>query len=213
MEFIDEKLMHYCLEHTTAESELLYKINRETHLEVLQPRMLSGNLQGRFLSLISKLLQPKSILELGTYTGYSALCLAEGLSQDGKLITIDKNPELEKRVRAYFNSSPFSNQIEMIIGNAMEILPKLVHNFDLIFIDADKENYLNYLKILEPKLKAGNVIIADNVLWSGKVIETLNPKDTDTKALLEFNAYIQHSTLYENLLLPVRDGLMILRVK
>jgi caffeoyl-CoA O-methyltransferase len=211
MEFIDDKIMNYCLAHTSQESELLYKINRETHLEVLQPRMLSGNLQGRFLSFISKLLKPVNILELGTYTGYSALCMAEGLAENGKLITIDKNIELQKRVEGYFAASNYSSQIELKIGNALEILPTLSESFDLVFIDADKENYLNYLMILEQKLKPGAVIIADNVLWSGKVVEPLNPKDTDTKVLLAFNQYVQNSPNFENLLLPIRDGLMLVR--
>jgi caffeoyl-CoA O-methyltransferase len=209
MEFIDNKLMDYCLDHTSQENELLYKINRETHLEVLQPRMLSGNLQGRFLSLISKLKQPKRILELGTYTGYSALCLAEGLVEDGKLITIDKNFELETRVLEYFKESEFASKLELKIGNALDIVDALDETFDLVFIDADKENYLNYLHKITPKLNKGAIIIADNVLWSGKVIEEPTPTDKDTQALLEFNLFIQNSPLFENTLLPVRDGLML----
>lgn len=209
MEFIDNKLMDYCLDHTSQENELLYKINRETHLEVLQPRMLSGNLQGRFLSLISRLKQPKRILELGTYTGYSALCLAEGLAEDGKLITIDKNFELETRVLEYFKESEFASKLELKIGNALDIIDALDETFDLVFIDADKENYLNYLHKITPKLNKGAIIIADNVLWSGKVIEEPTPTDKDTQALLEFNLYIQNSPLFENTLLPVRDGLML----
>ncbi len=211
MEFIDKKIMDYCLEHTSLETDLLHKIHRETYLEVLQPRMLSGNLQGRFLSFISKLKQPSSILELGTFTGYSALCLAEGLAKEGTLITIDKNIELQKRVEGYFNESNFRQQIKFIIGDALVILDDLDLKFDLVFIDADKDNYLNYLKKIEPKLNVGAIVIADNVLWSGKVVEPLNPKDIDTKNLLAFNKYVQESPLFENFLLPLRDGLLVFR--
>lgn len=213
MDFIHDKLMDYCLAHTSEESDLLYKINRETHLEVLHPRMLSGNFQGRFLSLLSKMIRPRRILELGTFTGYSALCLAEGLQKDGELITIDKNIELGKRIQNYFNESDYSQQIKLKIGNALDILDEIDLDFDLVFIDADKSNYLNYIKKLESKLKSGAVILADNVLWSGKVIEPLDPKDKDTKILLDFNAYVQNSPLFENLLLPVRDGLLMFRKK
>jgi caffeoyl-CoA O-methyltransferase len=211
MEFIDDKIMDYCLEHTSQESELLYKINRETNIEVLHPRMLSGNLQGRFLSFVSKLVRPKRILELGTYTGYSALCMAEGLAPEGELITIDKNPELESRARRYFEESSFRAQIKMKVGEALSVLEEIDLDFDLVFIDADKANYLNYLKKIESHLKSGAVLIADNVLWSGKVVETLDPKDKDTKALLAFNVYVQESPLFENMLLPIRDGLMVVR--
>ena len=211
MDFIDKKIVDYCLAHTSVESDLLHKIDRETHLEVLQSRMLSGNLQGRFLSLISKLKQPKTILELGTYTGYSALCLAEGLPKDGKLITVDKNIELRKRAQGYFDESPYASQIEFRIGDGLEVLAALDETFDLVFLDADKDNYMNYIKALEPKLNAGAIVIADNVLWSGKVIEALDPKDTSTKVLLEFNQYIQESPLFENILMPFRDGLMMAR--
>ncbi len=211
MEFVDKKIMDYCLAHTSSESELLHKIHRQTYLEVLQPRMLSGELQGRFLSFVSKLKQPNSILELGTFTGYSALCLAEGMAKNGELITIDKNIELQKRVQGYFSESVYAQQIQFIIGNALEVIDGLDVCFDLVFIDADKDNYLSYLKKLVPKLNSGAVVIADNVLWSGKVVEPLNPKDTDTKNLLEFNKYVQDSPLFENMLLPITDGLLVFR--
>lgn len=213
MEFIDERIIDYCLEHSDDESALLKRITRDTHLEVLHPRMLSGHLQGRFLSFISKLIRPKRILELGTFTGYSALCLAEGLSDDGELITIDRNLELESRVRGYINEFELGHKIDFRVGDGLEEIAKLDESFDLIFIDADKMNYMNYIKALEPKLKSGAVVIADNVLWSGKVVEPIGPKDRDTPVLLEFNKYINESGLYENLLLPIRDGLMIVRKK
>lgn len=213
MEFIDEQINQYSLDHTTAESDLLNKINRETHLEVLQPRMLSGHLQGRFLSMISKLMQPKHILEIGTYTGYSALCLAEGLPQEGRLTTIDVNEELASRVQGYFNESPYGKQIDMRIGNALDIIPTLDGNFDLVFIDADKENYANYLDLVIPRMNKGGVIIGDNVLWSGKVVQDVKANDSSTKAIMNFNQQVHLDERLENVLLPLRDGLMMARVK
>ena len=211
MEFIDDKLARYVEVHSQPESPLLANINRETHLEVLRPRMLSGHLQGRVLSFLSKMIKPKAILEIGTYTGYSALCLAEGLGAGGKLITIDKNSELENRVKNYFKESEFGDNIDFKIGNAIEIIPKLNQEFDLIFIDADKSNYLNYFNLLIEGLPSGAFIIADNVLWSGKVVEPLKEDDVDTKALLDFNEAVQQDTRVENVLFPIRDGLMIIR--
>lgn len=213
MEFIDEQINQYSLDHTTAESDLLIKINRETHLEVLQPRMLSGHLQGRFLSMISKLMQPKHVLEIGTYTGYSALCLAEGLPQEGRLTTIDVNEELASRVQGYFNESPYGKQIDMRIGNALDIIPTLDGNFDLVFIDADKENYANYLDLVIPRMNKGGVIIGDNVLWSGKVVQDVKANDSSTKAIMNFNQKVHLDERLENVLLPLRDGLMMARVK
>jgi predicted O-methyltransferase YrrM len=213
MDFLPEHISNYSEAHTSKESELLYQLNRETHINVLQPRMLSGHLQGRTLSMLSKLMQPTNILEIGTYTGYSALCLAEGLAEKGTLHTIDINEELESISNKYFKSSPFSNQIIQHIGNALDIIPKLDVEFDLVFIDADKENYLNYYNLLIEKLKSGTVIIADNVLWSGKVIEEAKPKDIETIALQQFNTAIQNDDRVENILFPIRDGLMIIRKK
>ncbi|MCT4561614.1 MAG: O-methyltransferase [Crocinitomicaceae bacterium] len=213
MEFIDEQINQYSLDHTTAESDRLNKINRETHLEVLQPRMLSGHLQGRFLSMISKLMKPKYVLEIGTYTGYSALCLAEGLPQEGRLTTIDVNEELASRVQGYFNESPYGKQIDMRIGNALDIIPTLDGNFDLVFIDADKENYANYLDLVIPRMNKGGVIIGDNVLWSGKVVQDVKANDSSTKAIMNFNQQVHLDERLENVLLPLRDGLMMARVK
>lgn len=209
MEFLDAKLEEYCDEHTSSESELLAKINRETHLEVVQPRMLSGHLQGRFLSMISQLKKPQFILEIGTYTGYSALCLAEGLAADGKLLTIDVNEELAEKIQAYFQESKFAHQLELRIGDAMELIPHLNGPFDLVFIDADKENYSNYFDLIIDKMAKGGLIIADNVLWSGKVIQEVKENDYQTQELLRFNEKISKDPRVENCLLPIRDGLMI----
>ncbi len=211
MEFISEELASYVEQHSNAESELLSKINRETHLEVLRPRMLSGHLQGRVLSILAKMISPQNILEIGTYTGYSALCLAEGLQKDGKLVTIDKNEELESRARGYFLESEFNEQIEFKLGDALDLIPKLKPSFDLIFMDADKTNYLNYYNLVIDRMESGAFIIADNVLWSGKVVEPKDTLDADTKALIEFNKVVQNDERVENVLFPIRDGLMIIR--
>jgi caffeoyl-CoA O-methyltransferase len=212
MEFIAQELDQYCCSHTAEENELLKRINRETHLEVLQPRMLSGHFQGRVLSMLSKMIQPKRILEIGTYTGYSALCLAEGLTPDGKLVTIDVNEELEMRVRGYFNSSSYSEQIEYIISPAREVIPTLNQTWDLVFIDADKQNYIEYYEMVLPLVNTGGYIILDNVLWSGKVV---NPEenDKDTVLLRNLNTLIHADERVEEVLLPIRDGLMIARKK
>ena len=212
MQFIDEQLDTYTCAHTSPESELLRKINRETHLEVLQPRMLSGHLQGRFLSMLSKMIQPHRILEIGTYTGYSALCLAEGLSSGGKLVTIDINEELAPKVQGYFNESGFSNQIEFVLGDALKVIPEIDENWDLVFIDADKLNYLNYYHLVLPLIPSGGYIIADNVLWSGKVIQD-DKNDKDTVLIREFNDFVRNDQRVECVLLPIRDGLTLVRKK
>ncbi|PHR14878.1 MAG: methyltransferase [Aequorivita sp.] len=212
MDFLPEKLNDYVEKHSQAEPEILAKLNRETWQKQMQPRMLSGHLQGRVLSMLSKLIQPKNILEIGTYTGYSALCLAEGMRENGELHTIDINEELFDFQRKYFDESPFGKQIFQHLGNALEIIPKLEKTFDLVFIDADKNNYPNYLKIILPKLKKGSVILSDNVLWSGKVVEKLKDDDVDTKALLQYNKLINEHPKLETVLLPIRDGLAISRV-
>lgn len=209
MEFLDPKLDQYAADHTLEENDLLKKVNRETHLEVLQPRMLSGHLQGRFLSMISKLVKPKNILEIGTYTGYSALCLAEGLHEEGRLITLDINEELAPKVQGYFNESPWKSQIDLRIGDATQIIPNLQEKFDLVFIDADKENYCLYFDLVIDKMNPGGLIMADNVLWSGKVIQEVKPTDLSTKALLEYNAKINKDPRVENVLVPIRDGIMM----
>lgn len=214
MEFLDLEIEKYIEAHTAEENTLLQQINRDTHLEVMRPRMLSGHVQGRLLSLFSKMISPKNILEIGTYTGYSAICMAEGLQEDGQLITIDVNEELEDRVNGYFEQAGLTDQIEFKIGNAMEIIPTLTQQFDLVFIDADKSNYSNYLELVVDKVPAGGYIIADNVLWSGKVVEKFRKSlDKDTEALLKFNKAVHQDDRFENVLLGVRDGLMILRKK
>lgn len=213
MDFLDYKIQEYSEKHTQEESELLYKLNRETNAKILKPRMLSGHLQGRVLSMFSKMIQPEFILEIGTYTGYSALCLAEGLKEGGKLITIDNNEELESVVSRYVNEAGLNGSIEQIIGDATEIVPTLNFKWDIVFIDADKINYSNYFDMVIDKVSQGGYIIADNVLWSGKIVEEVKDNDKDTKALLEFNDKVHKDTRVENLLLPVRDGLMILRKK
>lgn len=210
MDFLSQDLSSYVQRHTGSASELLNRIERETHLHVLMPRMISGHLQGRVLSMLMKMIRPEYILEIGTYTGYSALCLAEGLSSDGKLVTIDKNEELEERVNGYFNGSIFSEQIDFRLGNAMEIVPTLDYPWDVVFLDADKYNYQNYYNLVIDQLKPGGYILADNVLWSGKVLDIDN-SDEDTVALRAFNASVQDDPRVENVLFPLRDGIMIVR--
>lgn len=209
LDIVNPLIQQYAEVNTSGETDLLKKINRDTHAGVLMPRMLSGQVQGRFLSLISRMIKPARILELGTYTGYSALCLAEGLTPDGKLTTIDVNYELEDRVRAYFTSSPFSQQIDFRIGNALEIIPTLQEKYDLVFIDADKENYSNYFDLLINSVNLGGFILVDNVLWSGKVVE--EKMDKDTRAILAFNSKIQNDPRVENVLLTIRDGIMLMQ--
>lgn len=214
MEFIDERLSEYAEQHSTAEPELLKQLNRDTHAHVLSPRMLSGHLQGRFLSMMSKLMRPKRILEIGTYTGYSALCLAEGLAENGLLYTIDINEELENRTRRYFDASPLGKQIVYHIGHAADIIPTLKETFDLVFIDADKENYSRYYDLVINCMPSGGLVIADNVLWSGKVIDRAAlTKDTTTRLIDEFNKKIAHDERMETVLVPIRDGLLMARKK
>ncbi|UMB59671.1 O-methyltransferase [Lutibacter sp. A80] len=213
MDFLPELIEDYVVNHSQKEPELLQQLNKETWQKVLNPRMLSGAYQGRLLSIISKLTNPKNILEIGTYTGYSALCLAEGIQNNGELITIDKNEELENFAKKYFNNSNYKNQIKQLIGNAVDIIPTLNKKFDLVFIDADKSNYINYFNLIIDKMNSGGVILSDNVLWSGKIVEELNPKDIDTKTLLEYNKLLNSDARVETILLPIRDGLTITRVK
>tara|TARA_R110000850_G_scaffold16697_3_gene51785 strand:+ start:15367 stop:16008 length:642 start_codon:yes stop_codon:yes gene_type:complete len=213
MEFISEELDTYVVEHTQPEPELLQQLNRETQAKVLQPRMLSGHYQGRVLSMISKILAPKTILEIGTYTGYSALCMMEGIQKAGVLHTIDHNEELFSLQRKYFDKSDFGEQIIQHTGDALDIIPKLNETFDLLFIDADKENYSNYFELVLPKMKSGGVILSDNVLWSGKVLEKPKKEDVDTPALIAYNKLINAHPKVESVMLPIRDGLTITRVK
>ena len=209
MDILNEDLLHYSEQHTTPESPLLKAINRDTHAKVMMPRMLSGHLQGRVLSMISKLIQPKLILEIGTYTGYSAICLAEGLGPEGKLITIDINEELEDKVKKYFDEAGLSSKVEYHIGDATKIVSTLDGPFDLVFIDADKENYSRYYDMVIDKVREGGIILADNVLWSGKVLQA--KQDKDTRAIVEFNKKIHQDIRVENVLLPIRDGILMIR--
>ncbi len=212
MNFISEQLSQYCENHTSPESSLLADLNRETFANVLAPRMLSGHLQGKLLSFFSKLIQPSAILEIGTYTGYSALCLAEGLKSNGILHTIDINEELETRIRKFINASPYAENITLHIGDALQIIPTLEETFELVFMDADKENYSTYYDLIIDKLPHGAVIIADNVLWSGKILDHKElAKDNDTKELDAFNKKVHNDPRVENILLPIRDGLMVVR--
>jgi predicted O-methyltransferase YrrM len=213
MNFLPDKIDDYVVSHSQQEPKLLKELSRETWQKVLNPRMLSGAFQGRLLSMISKLVNPKNILEIGTYTGYSALCLAEGLQEKGNLITIDKNEELETLQNKYFEKSGYRNQIQQFVGDATKIIPNIDKKFDLVFIDADKSNYINYFHLIIEKMNAGGIILSDNVLWSGKVVEPLNPKDNDTKILLEYNKLLSTDNRIETVLLPIRDGLTVSRVK
>ena len=213
MDFLPEKIDRYVTEHSENEPEILKELSRETWQKVLIPRMLSGHFQGRILSMISKLVNPKNILEIGTYTGYSALCLAEGMQKSGALHTIDKNEELTDLQKKYFDKSDYKNQLHQHIGLALDIIPTLDLKFDLVFIDADKSNYSNYFHAIIDKINSGGVIISDNVLWSGKVVESIQPKDKDTPALIEYNKLLKNDPRVETVLLPIRDGLTISRVK
>ena len=213
MHFLPENIDNYVVEHSQQEPTILKELSRETWQKVLNPRMLSGAFQGRVLSMISKLTQPKNVLEIGTYTGYSAICLTEGMKSTGKLFTIDKNEELEGLQNKYFEKSGYRNQITQFVGNALEIIPKIDEKFDLVFIDADKSNYVNYFHLIIDKMNSGGIILSDNVLWSGKVVEKLDPKDKDTKVLLEYNKLLNEDPRIETVLLPIRDGLTISRVK
>lgn len=212
MDIHSEQILEYAEINSQPEPELLKKLNHETWQKVLAPRMLSGHLQGRILSLISKLIQPEFILEIGTYTGYSALCLAEGLKKSGELHTIDVNEELVYFQQKYFQASRFKDQIIPHLGSALDVISTLDKTFDLIFIDADKGNYLNYLELIIPKMKSGSVILSDNVLWSGKVIKEVKKNDRDTQILKEYNKRINEHPRLETVLLPIRDGLSISRM-
>ncbi len=209
MDFLPKEIDDYALGHTSPESDLLKKINRETHAEILMPRMVSGHLQGRFLSMVSHMIQPQVVLEIGTYTGYSAICLAEGLAPNGKLVTIDVNEELETRVRSYFSQAGLENRVDYLIGDAAKLIPTLVDQFDLVFIDADKENYSLYYDLVFEKVRLGGFILADNVLWSGKVVQS--KIDKDTKAVREFNRKVADDPRVTTMLLPLRDGIMLIK--
>ena len=209
MQFITEALNNYVVQHSEDEPALLADLTRETYQKVLQPRMLSGHYQGRVLSVLSQLIRPKTILELGTFTGYSALCLAEGLVKGGTLHTIDRNEELVELQRRYFDRSEYGSQIYQYTGRALEIIPKLKAKFDLVFMDADKSNYVNYFHLIIDNLKSGGVILSDNVLWSGKVIETVENSDLSTKGVMAYNKLLKTDKRLKTVLLPIRDGLTI----
>lgn len=214
MDFLDPAISAYAESLSSPESELLQELNRDTYANVLIPRMLSGHLQGRVLSMFSKMHRPKVILEIGTYTGYSALCLAEGLTKDGKLITIDINEEIADMTRQYFNKYDVAQVFDFRIGNALEIIPSLNETIDMVFIDADKENYSNYFDLVIDKMPSGGIIIADNVLWSGKVLDSKQlSTDEETQALHAFNNKMNTDDRVENVLMPIRDGLMVVRKK
>lgn len=212
MHFLSPQLEKYIEESSENEPELLEALSRETHLKVLQPRMITGHFQGRVLSMLSKIINPTNILEIGTYTGYSALCLAEGLKKEGELHTIDINEELNDLQRKYFEKSGFGTQIIQHTGDALQIIPTLDINFDLIFIDAEKREYPLYFHAVMKKTKPGSIILSDNVLWSGKVVETVDEKDKATMALLEYNRTLKEDPRVETVLLPIRDGLTLSRV-
>jgi caffeoyl-CoA O-methyltransferase len=212
MHFISQELEDYIEQHSQKEPELLAALDKETYQKVLLPRMLSGHFQGRVLSMLAKLIRPLNILEIGTYTGYSALCLCEGMQENGILHTIDIKEELVDFQRKYFDKSPWGNQIIQHLGEAIAIIPTLDLKFDLVFIDADKENYINYFEKIVPKMNKGGIILSDNVLWSGKVLEPLQPNDLSTKIILEYNQLLKNDPRVESVLLPIRDGLTVSRV-
>lgn len=211
MDFIDKNIMEYAETFSSPESDLLKKLNRETYTKTLNPRMLSGHMQGKLLTFFSQMIKPKVILEIGTFTGYATLCLAAGLTEDGVVYTIDSNEEVEAFAKKYFKLSEYAHKINMIIGDACAVIPTIDKIFDLVFIDADKENYAHYFDLVINKVRRGGIILADNVLWSGKVLNTETDADKDTQGIREFNKKIQNDNRVENMLLPFRDGLMIMR--
>ena len=213
MHFLSEELENYAAQHTEDEPLLLQELNKRTHLNVLQPRMISGHFQGRFLSLLSKMVQPRTILEIGTYTGYATLCLAEGLRPEGVLHTIDIKEELTDLQREFFDRSGYGSQIVQHLGKAADIIPSLNTTFDLVFIDADKQNYAHYFDLVIEKMNRGGIILSDNVLWSGKVVEEVKPNDKHTQALMAYNQKIKDDPRVETVLLPIRDGITLSRVK
>ncbi len=213
MDFITEELTDYCVKHSDKEDNLLKELGRQTHLKTTQPRMLSGHLQGMFLSFIAQFVKPNYILEIGTFTGYSALCLAKGLTENGKLITLDNNPETSLLAKDFFNRSVYKNKIQVVEGDAKQVIPTLPNEIDLVFIDADKNNYALYYDLVFDKLKSGGLIMADNVLWSGKILDLSANKDEKTKAIQSFNEKIANDNRVEKVMLPLRDGITLIRKK
>jgi predicted O-methyltransferase YrrM len=212
MNFLSDELDTYVTNHSENEPELLAQLNKETHQKILQPRMLSGHFQGRVLSMLSKIIHPTTILEVGTYTGYATLCLAEGLAENGTIDTIDNEEELVDFQRKYFDKSIWSDHIKQHLGDGITIIPTLNKKYDLVFIDADKENYINYFNLIVPIMNKGGIILSDNVLWSGKVLEEVQENDVITKILLEYNQILKSDPRVETVLLPIRDGLTVSRV-
>ncbi|MGA9637935.1 O-methyltransferase [Flavobacterium sp.] len=212
MHFISQDLEDYIEQHSEREPALLAALNKETYQKILLPRMLSGHFQGRVLSMLAKLIRPVNILEIGTYTGYSALCLCEGMQENGILHTIDIKEELVDFQRKHFDKSPWSTQIVQHLGEATDVIPTLAIKFDLVFIDADKENYINYFEMIVPKMNKGGIILSDNVLWSGKVLDEIHPNDLSTKTLVEYNNLLRDDPRVETVLLPIRDGLTVSRI-
>lgn len=212
MHFLSDELDNYVTQHSENEPELLAQLNKETCQKILQPRMLSGHFQGRVLSMLSKIIHPTNILEVGTYTGYATLCLAEGLAENGTIDTLDNEEELFDFQRKYFDRTIWADKITQHLGDALHIIPRLTKKYDLVFIDADKENYINYFHLIVPMMNKGGIILSDNVLWSGKVIEELKPKDITTQILLEYNQLLKDDSRVESVLLPIRDGLTISRI-
>ncbi len=213
MHFLSEELDNYVTLHSQDEPELLAQLNKETHQKILQPRMLSGHFQGRVLSMLSKIIHPTNILEIGTYTGYATLCLAEGLAENGMIDTLDNEEELFDFQRKYFDKTNWAKQITQHLGDALDIIPRLTKKYDLVFIDADKENYINYFHLIVPMMNKGGIILSDNVLWSGKVLEEIKQGDITTQILIEYNQLLKNDVRVETVLLPIRDGLTVSRVK
>jgi len=213
MHFIPEALDNYVVAHSEDEPQLLKTLNRDTHVKILQPRMLSGHYQGRVLSMLTKIIAPKTVLEIGTYTGYSALCMAEGLQKDGMIHTIDCNEELFDFQKSYFDASAYKSQIKQYLGEALTIIPTIDATFDLVFIDADKPNYPNYFHAVIDKMNSGGIILSDNVLWNGKVLEDVVEDDISTKAIIAYNTLLKEDARVETVMLPIRDGLTLSRVK
>lgn len=208
---IDKKLHEYILNHTTSEDEVLNELNRETNSKILYPRMLAGHLQGKILEMISRMIFPDNILEVGTYTGYSAICLAKGLNKNGRVHTIERNDELTEFSKKYIRKAGFDKEIVLHTGDAQEIIPRLDYVFDLAYIDCDKNVYTDIYKLLFDKVRAGGYILADNVIWEGHVIKKHASADKETRGIIEFNTFVQNDPRVENVILPVRDGLMIIR--
>ena len=206
----DVEIEEYCEAHSTPQSELLYRLTRETHQKVMNPRMLSGHLQGMLLTTLCRMMQARRVLEIGTYTGYSALCIAEGLAADGQVHTIEVDEEREEMIRRYLAQSPYQDKIQLHIGDALQVIPTLQEQWDMVYIDADKEEYTDYYEAVLPQVRKGGIILADNVLWDGKVVKEVRSGDKDTRALLAFNEHVQADPRVTNFILPVRDGLMFI---